>query len=396
MRTVAVDIIDSPELLSQLEAEWRALEDSSGNTLPFRTFDWADCWWRHMREHRASVEDRLAIRTLRSSDGRLVGVAPLMITERPGVGPLRTRCLQFIGPDPNMTEIRSALILPGHEASCYRALHDTLQDSLEDVDWLWWTGLPDPWHSVPTLAAPALRWSLDVSSYFLELPASWEELRASRQPNLREALRKCYRLLERDGFSPAVTVVADRRGVEPALEDFYRLHAARALLANTIHHNDVFAHPACRRFLLEACHRFAAQGALRIIRIEVGGKAIACRLAFALGNSLYLYYSGFDPAFAKYSVSTRIVAEACKLAIAEGRRFVCLSTGRDESKLRWRPTEVKFHQAQWVSPHALGRAKYGAYRAVQRFISRSASGPVSTWLARRAPGADVDLRLQGA
>ena len=136
-------------------------------------------------------------------------------------------------------------------------------------------------------------------------------------------------------------MTTDRAGVADALDRFFFLHQARAELAGTIAHRNVFDASMARRFLTDVCERFADRGALRIFALKVGDKTAAMRIGFALGDSLYLYYSGFDPDFGKYSVMTTVVAEAIQYAIEEGFATVNLSTGNDVSKTRWNPTEVR-------------------------------------------------------
>ena len=382
---LVVQRIVSEAALAALEPEWLALERSSGNTLPFRTFTWTRCWWEHLRERRLAVADSLAIRAVRTADGRLVGVAPLVLTERPGVGPIRARCLQFIGADPNMTEIRGALSEPDLEGACYAAIRADLGRSLGRIDWVRWTGVDERHGAREALGTDGVRWSDGVACYVVDLPPTWEELRAAGSSNLRESLRKCYRYMEREHLDHSLEVVTTRDRVGEAVHDFLRLHAARAGLAGAAHHNDVFAHPACRAFLLDACDRFAARGELRIFRLRLGEKLVASRLGFVLGGCLYIYYSGVDPAYAKYGVGTTLVAEAIQHAIGEGLTAVNLSTGKDPSKLRWRPREIVFREALLVSPRALGRAKYHALLAADRAMDESAVGRYARRvLSRRA------------
>lgn len=390
MGLLHVQRIGSEGALAALEPEWLELERSSGNTLPFRTFTWIACWWEHLREDRLVIKDSLAIFTARATDGRLVGVAPLMLTERPGVGPIRARCLHFIGADPNMTEIRGALCEPALERDCYAAIHAELLRALDELDWVHWSGIDERHGAREALGAAGVLWGDGVACYTLDLPATWEELRASRPSNLRESLRKCSRSLQRDGLDHHLEVVTETAAAGLAVEDFFRLHAARAGLAGTVHHNDVFKDAACRAFVADVCGRFADRGALRIFRLHVGGKLVATRLGFVLGGCLYLYYSGFDPAYAKYGVATTIVAEAIKHAIAERLRSVNLSSGKDPSKLRWRPTEIMFREALLVSTTALGRAKYGAFSAAGRaraesFVGRHAQRLLARRVSRGAP-----------
>ena len=54
------------------------------------------------------------------------------------------------------------------------------------------------------------------------------------------------------------------------------------------------------------------------LRSRSRGQIVAMRLGFVVDDSLYLYYSGYDPLWARYSVMTTTVAEALKYAIACG------------------------------------------------------------------------------
>jgi CelD/BcsL family acetyltransferase involved in cellulose biosynthesis len=365
---LVVGRVETEEGLAALKTDWIALELSSDNSIPFRTFTWVACWWRHMRRDGLAVKDSLAIRTVRTSGGRLVAVAPLILTDRPAVGPVRTRCLQFIGPDPNMTEVRGLLCEPALGAACYAAIREELSGSAGGVDWVRWSGIDERHGAREVFGGSELRWSKDVVCCVVELPKTWEELRSSRPRNLRESLRKCYNSLRRDGLDVFQEVVVAKADVAAALEDFFRLHAERAHLEGTVDHRDVFEHPARRAFLVDVCERFAEREALRIFRLHVGGALAATRIGFVLGDCLYLYYSGFDPAYGKYSVMTTCVAEAIKCAIGEQLRWVNLSTGADESKLRWHPQQVAFHDGLFIARATIGRAKYEVVRAASRAI----------------------------
>jgi CelD/BcsL family acetyltransferase involved in cellulose biosynthesis len=376
-----VETVTSLAELEALEPEWRVLEAASRNRLPFQTFIWSSSWWHNLHQERAALRDRLALRSIREPGGRLVGVAPLMVTERPGTGPLRARCLQFIGPDPNVTEVRGPLFQPDYELEGYLALIDDVLASARSVDWIHWSGLSKAGCAAIEQRQPWATWGAGQVCSLIELPETWDDLKGSRSRNLKEALRKGYNSLKREGLPYSLEVVT---GVEiaSALEDFFRLHQARAELEGTVHHRDVFATEASRAFLRETCERFAHDGALRIFRLRIRDAVAATRVGFLLGDSLYLYYSGYDPAYARYSVMTTALAETFKWAIEAHLTTVNLSTGRDLSKQRWQPREVEFGEATWVAPSAFGRAKYQVVEAVRGSAGESY---VHRLLARQAP-----------
>ena len=118
------------------------------------------------------------------------------------------------------------------------------------------------------------------------------------------------------------------------------------------------------------CSRMARRGAARVFLLRIRGEVVAARLAFVVGKSLYLYYSGFDPEWAKYGVSTTVMAEAVKYAIALGLSTVNLSTGTDPSKTRWGARPVTFQAGVQTHPQVRSQIAYAAYRRVLENRSR--------------------------
>jgi CelD/BcsL family acetyltransferase involved in cellulose biosynthesis len=205
------------------------------------------------------------------------------------------------------------------------------------------------------------------------LTRDWASFKAMLGRNIKESLRKCYNSLKRAGLSHSLHVASDGHELEEGLDDFFRLHSARADLRGTVDHADLFRNGARRAFLRDVCRRFSQRGQTRIFRLIVGERVVAARIGFAIGDSLYLYYSGYDPAFAQYSVMTTTVAEAVQYAFAEGYRQVNLSTGNDPSKQRWNPREWWQHEAISVSPNTRGRLTYGAFRFASETLAASSA-----------------------
>src|SRR6476469_9626903 len=86
--------------VGELEAiahRWDALDAQTFPRTPFSSSRWNLLWWKHFRESRSLVRDRFFAHVIWDDAGQLRGVAPLMITEQPSVGPIRTRRLQFWG-----------------------------------------------------------------------------------------------------------------------------------------------------------------------------------------------------------------------------------------------------------------------------------------------------------
>lgn len=367
--SLAIECIETEDALEALGPEWRALEASSRNGFPFRTHEWAKLWWKHLGQRRRAVKDSLFIRALRGPDGTLFAVAPLLLTERPGFGPVRVRCLQFIGPDGYITEMGGILCAPEREREAYSALAAHLQANRNRWDWIIWSGLqPDGASGRAVAEIAPLEWIGHAPNYLLELSPTWEEFRAGLSRNMKEALRKCANAPRREGLELRFEVTRDAPALAPGLEQFFRLHSARAGLAGTVRHKDFFKERGTKAFLIDLCTAMAQRGALRIFSLKLGDTTVSTRIGFVFGDTLYLYYSGYDPAYRAYSVMTTTVAEAIRAAIGEGLRFVNLSMGNDVSKTRWRPTEVRYGDALQVSPDRRARFWFRLYRGTRRAL----------------------------
>jgi CelD/BcsL family acetyltransferase involved in cellulose biosynthesis len=93
---------------------------------------------------------------------------------------------------------------------------------------------------------------------------------------------------------------------------------------------------------------------------------VAARVAFLLQDELYLYFSGFDPKWARYSVMTTTVAETIKWAIQHRLRAVNLSTGTDVSKTRWSPSVLTTCSGLLVSPTRRAQLKLAFAKELAR------------------------------
>jgi len=99
---------------------------------------------------------------------------------------------------------------------------------------------------------------------------------------------------------------------------------------------------------------------MRVFQLAIAGDVVALRIGFVIGGSLYLYYSGFDPRWSKYSVMTTTVVEAVKYAIGQGLTAINLSPIQRclEDTLGIRAM-IALNQAVQISPSLLSRFGLG-------------------------------------
>lgn len=323
---------------------------------------------------------------MRDGNGALVALAPMFVTHRPGYGPLRTRELQFFGADSYVTEWRGLVCRCDLAEQVVAALSVRLKQD-KPADFVQWRGVP------AGLAARGFRGgftpqpSMDLSVFYLDLPGSWEALRGKLSRNVKESLRKCYNSLSRDGHAFTLRVVETVEEAPAALDVFLALHQARASAGETIRHPDVFGSARSRAFLRAYCADMARRGDLRIFQLVIAEKVVACRVGFLLGDELYMYFSGYDLDWSRYSVMTTLVAEAMQWAIAHRMRLFNLSTGADVSKTRWRPARVDYWGGFLLLGGVFSRNALAARLALSERSSAGRVAAASAALGDRSPGA---------
>ena len=367
-----VQRVESPQDLVALAEDCARLGFAMQPRSPFASIDWLSLWWRHFREDRLLVHDEFYVHAVRDEHGALLAIAPLMLTERPGAGPLRCRYLTFFGGDKNVTELRGLICAPEHEAAVTRALLAHLEQHSDDWDWLAWSGVRRASEAYTVLnEADNFEWRRQTTDYVLPLPASWEEFRASRSRNIKESLRKCYNSLKRAGHRFEFRVIEAPTELPLALNRFFALHNRRAIASHLVRHEDVFATPHARNLLLDLAVFPGQTQRLLVFQLEILGSVVAVRLGFLLGDELYLYFSGYEPDWGRFSVMTTTVAETIKWAIDRRIRLVNLSPGTDVSKTRWGASAIVTCEGVKLSQTRRARLAFGV---LQELNERSGPG----------------------
>jgi CelD/BcsL family acetyltransferase involved in cellulose biosynthesis len=357
--------VETLTTLSKVEGlipEWEKLSAHTVLRLPFSTPDWNLLWWKYFAQSRPLMKDTLCVRSFRDAQGELVGVAPMLMSARPAQGPLRLKVLQFFGVDPYVTEIRGVVCKAGLEGEIYAALQADLAKREQQWDWVQWAGVPQGGPGYRALSAsPHLSWTREVPDFTLTMKPTWEEFKTGLSRNIKESLRKCYNSLKRDGIVHSLRVVESAEELPGAVERFFELHGARATLTDTVSHGNVFSTEHSKAFLRAYINAKVGAGGAKVFQLILKDQVVATRIGFVMGDTLYLYFSGYDPAWGQYSVMTTTVAEAIKYAIEKGLKTVNLSAGNDVSKTRWGPTEHTFREAVEVAPRLKSRVVQNAW-----------------------------------
>ena len=138
-------------------------------------------------------------------------------------------------------------------------------------------------------------------------------------------------------------------------------------MLGAVTHPDRYASESPRRFLYAVCDRLAARGVVRLFQLVIRREIVAIRIGFVVGSGLYLYSSGFDTRWAKYSVMTTTDArsdlpQVCDRESAQNCQN--LSPGTDRSKTRWGPQEVDYYEAHECNRRSRSRLALHVYLKV--------------------------------
>lgn len=312
--TTATTLVVRDETLDAVDAGWRELLPSLNEPLPFVTPDWQRIWLQHFQDGRD-----LRVMTARDGD-RIVGVAPLLVAGDRA---------EFVG-HYSICDYMDAVVAPGAEGPFWHATLASLcgADGPKEIE------LRGVLESSPTLAAvtacaEACGWSIEqhdeAISPWVELPASWEDYLGSLSKKDRHEMRRKMRRLDTAGGDVQFTIITT------AGEGCALLDRLFHLMRISNHHKEEFLdRPGMETFFREMTAVMANAGMLRLYSLTFDGEHVAMVLNFDIGGRLYMYNSGYDPAYSHYAVGLMSKALLLRDAIENGRAAVDFMRG-DES-----------------------------------------------------------------
>lgn len=90
-----------------------------------------------------------------------------------------------------------------------------------------------------------------------------------------------------------------------------------------------------RRFHREVARRFLACKLLHLYELRTRNHLIGVFYGFAHNNRTYFYLSGFDPAYAKFSIGTILIGHAVEQTFAQGFQEFDFQRGQESHKYKW-------------------------------------------------------------
>jgi CelD/BcsL family acetyltransferase involved in cellulose biosynthesis len=158
------------------------------------------------------------------------------------------------------------------------------------------------------------------------LAATWEDYLAGLGKKDRHELRRKLNRLANSGRAVSLRVLSSQSEVAAAMDDFLRLHrASRADKAE-------FMTPAMETFFRRMASVLAGEGLVRLFMLDLDGAPVATVLCLDAGSWLYMYNSGYDPAFSALSVGVISKAHCLRWAIENGKQGLDFLRGNEPYK----------------------------------------------------------------
>jgi CelD/BcsL family acetyltransferase involved in cellulose biosynthesis len=304
------------EPFERVSAEWAGLLKQTVSPVPFVTPAWQRVWLDHFQDGRD-----LRIYTARDGE-RLIGVAPMLLD---GDGKA-----EFVG-HYSICDYMDVAVTPGFEQSFFSSILPQLAaDGATTID------LRGVIEWSPTLAGVcdcaescgfAVEREEEALSPSVDLPESWDAYLGTLSKKDRHELRRKLRRLDSAGGDVALKVVTAPDEASSMLDTLFHL------MRISSHHKEEFLdRPGMEAFFREMTSTMAAEGMLRFYFLTFDGEAVASVLNFDLGGKLYMYNSGYDPAYAHYAVGLMSKALLLQDAIEQGRSCVDFLRGDENYK----------------------------------------------------------------
>ena len=356
---------------ASLQEEWDGLYQSCPSATPFQSWEWLYSWWKVYGQ--GYYELRLI--TVRSEEGLLVGLLPLMV---------RRGRLLLLGDRVNIlyrhviTPYKDVLVREGWEEPVARAAARSLKEMGG-----WWVA--DLQELMPNAAAWEIfgHWdgpksSAPITDYVLIRADSWEKLLASLSQNLRSTARRTLRRIEEDGVRREPAAPEDAGRAARTLVELHRqLWAGRRIAPEHLS-------PRYEAFMEAAARRMTARGIGRISEFRRDGTVLVSQFLVFDKDFVGVYLLGVsEGASRRYQFMTLCNWDAMNVA-SDSNAYVSWTLETTWEKLRWASEVVSSHRAIlgrgrsfWI-PYAgyfVLRAGYYSLRSDAQVYVHSDSAP---------------------
>jgi CelD/BcsL family acetyltransferase involved in cellulose biosynthesis len=298
---------------SLLRDSWHRLHQISSDRSVFTTYDWQVAWWKTFGHGAKPI--LLAI----YDNNTLIGLAPL--ADYNG-------CLSFIG-GKAVSDYLGFISLPGHELPFATAVVNALRTYEWQTIALRGFRPASPYLTILPTVFQQAGWDCAVEvedvAPRVEIRGDWETYLATLTKKHRHELRRKLRRLE----ATASWHWYSRTGTEVEAQDIDDfLH----LMCWSNEEKACFMNETMELFFRDAIGNMLKKELARLYFLHVDGQRVASTICFDQDDELWLYNSGYDPAYAHLSAGLLLKALCIQDAIRLGKKTFDFLRGSEPYK----------------------------------------------------------------
>jgi CelD/BcsL family acetyltransferase involved in cellulose biosynthesis len=325
--------------LASLSASWADLLDSTPGATFFQSLPWLETYWRFFGPTGPTPENHCLRVLVVEADGKPIGIVPLVVTVEPRrIGPVRVLGYplhgwgSFYGPiGPEPTAILSA---------ASQHIRNTPRD-WDLIDLRWVDAQTDQNATPQAFESVGLRFDSQVwhESAQIELATGWDDYWGNRKPKWRSNVRRCERLLSKQGrlehvrYRPLGAAAGD---ADPRW-DLYDtcVELSRRSWQGSSTTGTTLSHAAVQDYLRAAHATAANSAAVDLNLLLLNERPVAFAYNYHYHGWVYGVRSGFDSSAADDGAGNVLMAKMLEDSCRRGDRLIDLGPNYLECKRYW-------------------------------------------------------------
>lgn len=326
-----IELLKDIDELSRIKGAWQALcEELKESITPFSSIEWYEIWWQHY-----SAGESLLVMVM-WEDGKLVGIAPLML-RRATIHGLPVTAVCFI--ENNQSFLNDFIVLPEFRDLFLQQVLRLLFAQTGSVSWdaiflnKLSTSSANYRALVKILDDTGRKWREEqtIDARHIIPSGSWTEFLSSRSTRTRKTLRNIQNSIQKAG-----TVTVRRIRTWEEFQEVWEEVARVARGSWTEHIGDSLASPANESFFYDLARRAAAKGWLLLWTLCLDGKTIAIEFHLRAHGKEYAMRGHYLPEYGNLSPGTYLEMQVLKDVFEEADRLQKYDLGNFYSyKRKW-------------------------------------------------------------
>ncbi|NWF68638.1 MAG: GNAT family N-acetyltransferase [Chloroflexi bacterium] len=319
-----------PEVFDLLKGEWNELLERSASNRIFSTWEWEHLWWQ------AYCPGQLWVITCRDDNGRLLGIAPWFIENRPHkTEPRRINIVRSIG-CVDVTDYLDIIVDRDHIDVVVDALAAYVDQQCARYDVIDLCNIPETSLTrdkfVTALQARGYQVTVKQQEVCprIDLPDDFETYLDSLDKKDRHELRRKLRRAEGEANAVSWYIVGSEHDLHREFESFLTLMAA-----SSPEKAEFLQDPRNAMFFKNIVYEAFNKGWLQLNFLTVGGQPAAAYLNFDYAGQIMVYNSGLIPqTFGHLSPGIVLLCHNIRHAIENGRTIFDFLRGNERYKYR--------------------------------------------------------------